>query len=193
MQHAAGAARFPSRRPAAAWAGVRALAGVLAGALACALAGLAPAQGLPEYRLKAAFLYNFALFTEWPAEVGGTLTLCIVGNDPFGKEIDALDGKAVGARALAVRRPPANAALVGCQIVYVAPAAQAALPRLLDGLHGAAVLAVADSPGALRQGAALNMAVDRDKVVFEANLQAARAGRVTLSSKLLRLATEVLP
>ena len=61
-----------------------------------------------------------------------------------------------------------------------------------ERLRGAAVLTVAESPGAARQGAVLNMAVARDKITFSANLKAAQQARLTLSSKLLRLATEVI-
>lgn len=149
------------------------------------------ADELPEYRLKAAFLYNFALFTEWPAEVGTTLNLCIHGQDPFGKEIDPLEGKVVGGRSIAVQRRAANASLQGCQIVFIAPSAIGNLPRVLDAVQGSPVLTVADSPGAARQGVALNMAVVQNRIAFEANLKAARAARLVLSSKLLRLATEV--
>ena len=159
-----------------------------------ALLSLAPsawADELPEYRLKAAFLYNFALFTEWPAEVGATLNLCIHGADPFGKEIDALQDKSVGARSLAVQRRRANEALKGCHIVFIAASALDSLPRVLDELRDQPVLTVADSPGAARQGVALNMALTQNKISFQANLQAARAAKLNLSSKLLRLATEV--
>lgn len=158
---------------------------------ACAPAARA-ADDLPEYRLKAAFVYNFALFTEWPADVGNTLRLCVFGTDPFGAELDGLQGKAVGERSIAVQRKTAIEALKGCQIVFVAPAAAAQLPRVLEALDGQTVLTVADSPGAARQGVALNMAVNQNKVSFEANLKAARAAKLNLSSKLLRLATEVI-
>lgn len=165
-------------------------------AAALALCAWAPAaraaDALPEYRLKAAFLYNFALFTEWPAGVGATLQLCVLGTDPFGGELDGLQGKAVGERSLAVQRKTGIDGLKGCQIVFVAPAAVAQLPRVLDALEGQAVLTVADSAGAARQGVALNMAVNQNKVTFEANLKAARAAKLNLSSKLLRLATEVI-
>jgi len=160
----------------------------------CGLLPLAPAvhaNELPEYRLKAAFVYNFALFTEWPAEIGSTLNLCIYGDDPFGKEIDALQGKAVGSRSMAVQRRSASDSLKGCQIVFIAPSAMANLARVLKQLNEGAALTVADTPGACRDGVILNMAVERNKVTFEANLPAARAARLTLSSKLLRLATEV--
>lgn len=163
-------------------------------ALALVAAAIAPARGddLPEYRLKAAFLYNFALFTEWPTEVGAKVHLCIVGPDPFGTEIDGLEGKAVGTRTLHVQRRAASAALNGCEIVFAPAAVAASLPRLIESLKGAAVLTVADTPGASHRGAVLNMSVSNNRVAFEANLQAARAARLTLSSKLLRLATEVI-
>ena len=165
-------------------------------ALALALCAAAPAvraaDDLPEYRLKAAFVYNFALFTEWPAAVGSTLHLCVFGPDPFGIELDGLQGKAVGERSIAVQRKTGVDGLKGCQIVFVSPSATAQLPRVLEALEGQAVLTVADSPGAARQGVALNMAVNQNKVSFEANLKAARAARLNLSSKLLRLATEVI-
>ncbi len=164
---------------------------VLLALCACAPAVHA-ADDLPEYRLKAAFLYNFALFTEWPADVGSTLRLCVFGPDPFGAELDGLQGKAVGERSIAVQRKTGLDGLKGCQIVFVAPAAAGQLPRVLEALEGQTVLTVADSPGAARQGVALNMAVSQNKVSFEANLKAARAARLNLSSKLLRLATEVI-
>lgn len=162
------------------------LSGLLSG-------GAAHADDLPEYRLKAAFIYNFAVYTEWPADTGATLTLCIHGQDPFGKDIDALQARAVGTtRTLAVQRRASGESLKGCQLVFFPPSSMEALPRLLESLRGQTVLTVADSAGAMRRGVALNMAVVNHKVSFEANLVAARGAGITLSSKLLRLATEVL-
>ncbi|MCC7113320.1 MAG: YfiR family protein [Burkholderiales bacterium] len=151
------------------------------------------AQEAPEFRLKAAFLYNFAQFTEWPADVGPTLHLCVHGADPFGAELDALHGKAVGERAIAVtRRLPADG-LRGCQVVFVANNAIAQLPRVLETLRGAPVLVVADGAGAAKRGATLALAVTDGRIAFEANLDAARSARLQLSSRLLRLAAEVHP
>lgn len=154
-------------------------------------AGRIAAQDLPEYRLKAAFLYNFVVFTEWPAAVGATLRICIHGADPFGAEIDALQGKPVGARSIVLQHRGVGEPLKDCQVVFIAPAASGGLARVLAELRDQPVLTVADSPGAARQGVALNMTVAQNKVTFEANLQAARAHGLNLSSKLLRLATEV--
>ena len=152
---------------------------------------MSQADELPEYRLKAAFLYNFALFTEWPADVGNLLNVCIVGRDPFGKEVDELQGKAVGERSIAVLRKGANEPLKGCQVVFLPESSVAGLPRMLEELRDRPVLTVADCPSSAGQGVALNMSVAQNKVTFEADLQAARAQRLNLSSKLLRLATKV--
>jgi hypothetical protein len=154
-------------------------------------AGPALADDPPEYRLKAAFVFNFIVYTEWPADTGGTINLCIHGADPFGKEIDALQGKLASGRAIAVQRKAAGQPLRGCQVVFIAAASIDSLPHVLESLRGQAVLTLADSPGAMRQGVALNMNVVQGKVSFEANLQAARNAGIDLSSKLLRLATEV--
>jgi hypothetical protein len=157
-----------------------------------AFAPVALADDLPEYRLKAAFLYNFALFTQWPADVGSTLNLCVYGRDPFGEEINALQGKPVGDRRMAVHRVSRVDELTGCQVVFIADAASGGLSRVLSALRGATVLTVADAPGAAQQGVALNMNVVADKITFEANLTAAREANLKLSSRLLSLATEVI-
>jgi hypothetical protein len=163
--------------------------------LGLALIAFAPAalsDDLPEYRLKAAFLYNFALFTEWPADIGSTLNLCVYGPDPFGEEIDALQGKPVGNRRMVVRRVTSVEGLSVCQVVFIAARSGDGISRVLSSLRGATVLTIADAPGAAQQGVALNMNVVKNKITFEANLTAARAANLKLSSKLLSLATEVL-
>jgi hypothetical protein len=149
------------------------------------------ADELPEYRLKAAFVFNFLAYTDWPAETGRTLNLCLYGGDPFGAEIDGLNGKAVGARSVAVHRRATIESLKSCQAVFIARPAIEQLARALDGLRGEPVLTIADSPGAMQRGVAINMNLAQSRVSFEANLQAARAAGLGLSSKLLRLATEV--
>jgi hypothetical protein len=162
------------------------------GALLLLCVAQAYAAGLPEYRLKAGFIYNFALFTEWPPETGATLNLCILGDDPFGPAIDALAGKAVGARHLAVLRPSVSMPLTACQIIFIASSVAADISRLTATLNGVAALIIADSAGAAERGAIINMNVIDGRTTFEVNLDAARNAHLILSSKLLRLATRVL-
>lgn len=162
------------------------------GLMSFCFASSASSQELSEYQLKAAFLYNFAVFTEWPPQVGSVLNLCVYGRDPFGVEIDRLNGKAAGTRTLAVHGKTGAAALQACQIVFIGSADIDQLPRLLESLRGVPVLVVADSPGAARQGAALNMRLAQGRVTFEANLVAARGAGLKLSARMLNLATEVI-
>lgn len=149
------------------------------------------ADNLAEYRLKAAFLYNFVSFTEWPAGLGNTLNLCVYGPDPFGEDLDKLQGRNVAGRSLAVRRTSSVDDLGNCQIVFITRPVISNLPRVFDTLRGKPVLIVADTPGAAREGVALNMGTEQSKVIFEANPSAARDNGLVLSSKLLRLAKEV--
>lgn len=164
--------------------------------LTCTLALLccassAVADTLAEYRIKAAFLVNFATFTEWPAEVGSTLNLCVYGPDPFGEDLDKFQNKNIGGRSLVVARVNSVDKLGNCQIVFITRPVIDNLFRVLDTLSGKPVLTVADSPGAMHQGVILNMGTKQSKVTFEANLAAARGNGLNLSSKLLSLASEV--
>jgi len=154
-------------------------------------AGQALAQATPEYRAKAGFLYNFIAFTEWPDKVSGPLSLCVYGADPFGEELNVLRGKSVNGRSLAIRSVNNPAQAKDCQVVFVAGSAIDSLPRILDALQGEPVLTVADSKGALDSGVGINMLVRQSKIAFEVNLIATRRAQLNVSSKLLRLASEV--
>lgn len=150
------------------------------------------AQATPEYRAKAGFLYNFIAFTEWPPKVGSPLTLCVYGADPFGDELNALQGKNVGGRSLATRRVGSVAQLKACQVVFIASSAINDLPRILETLQSEPVLTIADTSGALDAGVGINMVLNQGKISFEVNLEAAHSAQINLSSKLLRLASRVL-
>ena len=97
----------------------------------------------------------------------------------------------MGRRSIALQRKTALDALKGCQIVFISTQGMRSFARVMDELRQLPILTVADSPGAARQGAMLNMLVSQGKVSFEANLESARAARLVLSSRLLRLAVEV--
>lgn len=155
------------------------------------LVAQAQAQATPEYRAKAGFLYNFVAFTEWPARVGTPLPVCVYGGNPFGDELNALEGKTVNGRTLTVRYPGSLGQLKGCRVVFVTASAVDSVPEMLEALRGEPVLTVADSGGALDAGVGINMHLRQSKIAFEVNLAAARRAELTLSSKLLRLASEV--
>lgn len=149
------------------------------------------AQATAEYQVKAGFLYNFIAFTEWPARVGSPLPLCIYGANPFGNELDALEGKTVNGRILTVRNPGSLDQLKGCRVLFVADSAIGSLPRILEVVRGEPVLVVADSKDALDAGVGINMLLRQGKIAFEVNLPVTLRAELSLSSKLLRLASKV--
>lgn len=156
------------------------------------LATPAAGQGFTEYQLKAGVLYNFIAFTTWPETPHSVVNICIYGPDPFGREIDALQGRKLGSGSLAIRRASNVDALAGCQVVFIGQAAIGNLPRVLEHLGDRPVLTVADTPGSAVRGIVLNMEMMQGRLVFRANLAEARSRGLVLSSKLLRLASEVI-
>lgn len=150
------------------------------------------ASGVDVREVKVAFIYNFVLFAEWPAEVGGTLRLCTYGVDRFGQTLDVLQGRPANARVIELHRRAKGQSLKDCQVVFLADPLNTDSLRALDELRGLPVLTVGDSPGAAQLGVALNMVETNGRMGFEVNLYSARAGRIKISSKLMQLAREVV-
>lgn len=175
-------------------AGIR--SGLILGVLCCLGVAIAVrAQPAPptEYEIKAAFLYNFAKFVEWPAAAFSDslapFVIGIVGPDPFGPQIDrALDGKTVHGRPLAVRRFPTAARSGGAPLLYFGDTDTTAVRRGLRSLAGSPVLTVGEAEAFLDLGGAIRFVLESNKVRFEIDVGAAEAARLKISSKLLRLA-----
>lgn len=162
---------------------------LIAGALL--LAGSAAAlavESVPEFELKAAFLYNFALFTEWPGKPGETLTLCLFGKDRFGEAVHGIEGKPVKNAPIRIRRPASLSELRGCHMLFIADSEMHRLGKILEAIRGAPVLTVTDSEGAGRAGAMINLMLVGQRVTFEINTSAVQDAGLSISSKLLRLA-----
>lgn len=149
-------------------------------------------QGFTEYQLKAGVLYNFIAFTTWPDAAPPVLNVCIYGPDPFGREIDVLQGRKLASSSLAIRRASSVEALAACHVVFIAQPAIGNLPRVLEHIGNRPVLTVADVPGGGTRGIVLNMEMADGRLGFRANLAEARDRGLGLSSKLLRLASEVV-
>ena len=146
-----------------------------------------------EYQVKAAFLYNFAKFVDWPAEAfggsNGTLIIGVVGDDPFGGALDqAINGKSIGGRSLAVRRLKWGQDLRSCHILYISSSERKHLSQIIQSLRGASVLTVGDMGQFNQQGGIINFILEASKVRFEINSRGADQARLRISSKLLALA-----
>lgn len=161
--------------------------------LALAAAAARAQEAYQEYDVKAAFLYNFVKFVEWPAgafaEERSPVEICVYGGDPFGRSLDdVIKGEAVQGRGLSIRRPASATGLDGCHVLFIAAVERERVAEALAAVGGRPVLTVGDSDGFLRAGGMINFVLDEGRVRFRINEEVARRARLTISSKLLRLA-----
>lgn len=171
--------------------GVYFLVSVFWGGLILSHAPLIQAEQPSEYRLKVAFLYNFAVYTEWPDSHNQVLNLCIHGEDPFGENLQYIQQKKIKAYELLIRYTENIEDLSSCQIVFITHSVVNNVTDIINLLSGKPILTIADTPGSGRQGVVLNMAVKEGKVIFEANIASAKKNGLKLSSQLLRFAIEI--
>jgi hypothetical protein len=147
-----------------------------------------------EYGVKAAFLYNFTKFVDWPESAfpERRFNLCILGDDPFGSVLDQIVANdAVEGKPIAVQRGTRLADLQGCHIVFFGRLERERRREALATLSGAAVLTVGDADGFLAEGGMVNFFLEANKVRFEVNRAAVDKSPLKMSSKLLRVARVV--
>ena len=148
-----------------------------------------------EYQVKAAFLVNFAKFIEWPPDktsAQAPFAICVLGQNPFGPLLDNMvNGKMLGDRHITVRQCQSEADARTCQIVFVGKAEMARLPTAIKALRGANILLVGEANGFAVNGGAIEFFVQDDHIRFRINPEAVNRAGLTVSSKLLALATIV--
>ena len=154
-----------------------------------------PAQVRPpsEYELKAAFLFNFAKFVDWPpnafASPDASFLVCVLGTDPFGGALDdALRGKVIAEHPARVSRIKRVADITGCQILFVAASESHLLPEVLAKLRGQCVLVIGETNDFASSGGAIQFTLEDNRVRFFINPDAADRAGLKISSKLLALA-----
>jgi uncharacterized protein DUF4154 len=146
-----------------------------------------------EAQVKAAFVYNFLKFVDWPADVfvgpGDSLIVGIVGS---GATADAaasfLDGKPVNGRAVAIRRFKDDGPRPGVHALFIGNAETMHARHILDDVANAAVLSIGESTDFAAEGGVIGLLVEAQKVRFEINTDAAATAGLKISSKLLALA-----
>lgn len=167
-------------------AGLASLAVALLSFLFSPIRAMAPS----EYQLKAVFLFNFAQFVEWPDEafVGPSddLSICLVGEDPFGAELDAvMAGEQIGGHSISIHRYPDASSLDGCHLLYVQQPVHE-LRETLTKVEGAPVLTVGETEAFTAFGGMIRFQMEGNKVRLLVNPKPADAAGLRLSSKLLR-------
>ena len=160
------------------------------------LPGLAADNPKPgEYQVKAAYLYNFGRFVEWPStsvSKGGPFTICVLGPDPFGSALDAtLAGETIDGMSVVPRRVSRPRDAVRCRILFISSAEEGSLKETMAVLDKVSVLTVSDISQFTRRGGMIQFSLEGNRVRFEVNLTAADRAGLTLSSQLLKLAMSV--
>ena len=157
------------------------------------VAVIAQTKSATEYQVKAAFLYNFAKFVDWPPNAfpnpKQTFDICVYGHDPFGSALeDALLGKSIGDRRISLGHATQFQDLAGCRVVFVSSAEREPIADLASRLKGRAVLLVGESDGFAASGGAIQFTIEDGRVHFVINPDAADRAGLKISSKLLQLA-----
>lgn len=160
--------------------------------------GIGDASPQPEGQVKAAFLYKFLSYVEWPASALGTATSPIVigvlGADDIAGELRSIVARRhVGQHPIDVRRINEGAALDGVNMLFIGAAEATALPRLAPEAQKRSVLLVTDFDNALSGGSVINLVVVDNRVRFEVSLEAAERSALKLSSRMLGVAMWVRP
>lgn len=166
-----------------------------------------------EYQVKAAFIYNFTKFVDWPAEKmadsNEPIVIGIIGRDPFGRAFEAIEDKQVKGRGIVVKRfecleeteksgkDKAKLAqrietLRKCHLLFICSSEKNNLAKITTALKDYPVLTVGETDGFVEAGGIVELLVEHKKVRFEVNLTAAKGAKLKIRSKLLRLAKRVV-
>jgi hypothetical protein len=144
-----------------------------------------------ERAVKAAFIYNFAKFTDWPAAAGGTpdaLVLCAFSDESYAPALAAIEGKPVQGRAMRVRRDVRLGDIKSCHMMFIAESAARRSPELLRAARAAPVLTIGEAEGFAEPGGMIGLIAEDNRVQFEINTEAVQRARLKISAQLLRLA-----
>lgn len=162
-------------------------------ALAAALLppGVAAAEAADQ--VKAAFLFNFARYVEWPASAfagaSAPIRLCLIAERDFEAVVDAtVSGRRVGERPVQVEGIHGLAAAKGCHLLFLGEASGPSAPVVVEQLGALAIFTISDAPGFAAEGGIANFILVDSKIRFEINPSAARRAGLKISSSLLRLA-----
>jgi hypothetical protein len=155
-------------------------------------------DAVSEEQLKAAFLYNFARFVEWPTNAfpseSTPIQLGVLGNDEFANRLAALlkEKKAHG-RSLVVKKMNGADDVAGSQIIFVNKSEGRKTSQIADAVKKQPVLLVGESDDFLENGGIINVVTDKKQLRFDIHVTNAEQNNLTISSHLLRLARNTYP
>ncbi|MGH7992498.1 MAG: YfiR family protein [Limisphaerales bacterium] len=157
-------------------------------------AGFAQDSSPSEYQIKAAFLYNFAKFVQWPPQAfagpRSPMVIGMLGDNVFGDNLErTIRNKTIDNRPFEFREFHSVKEATNCQILFISPSEKKRLPKILNGLRGTSVLTVSETDHFIEDGGMINFDIEDNEVHFQINNAAAKRSGLIISSKLLSLAT----
>ena len=169
-----------------------------AAAALLAAAGTALAQADREVQVKAAFLYKFGDFVDWPENAfdgsGGVFVIGVIGADAIAAELERVTAsRSIQERQVVVRRLQRGEAPGQLHVLFVGEAEGARLGEVLATVKGQPLLVVTESENALQRGSVINFVAIGDKLRFDVALPPAERARLRISSRLLAVARKVVP
>jgi hypothetical protein len=156
----------------------------------------AEAQSVSEYQVKAAYLYSFTKFVEWPAGTfsGATdpMRLCILNDRQFQMQLNQVAAnKQIGGHPIIVVLVQDVKQSRNCQELFINSSQDQEVPQIIDSLRGSSVLTVGESNGFAEQGGMINFIMQGDHVQFQVNQRAALQAGLKMNSQLLSVAKRV--
>lgn len=140
-----------------------------------------------EYEIKAAYLYNFIKYVDWPT-TKDTITIGVLGGNPFGEALAPLNGKMAKGKRIIVKELGSAREAQNCQMIFVSSSEKQRLQEIFENSKSAHVLTVGEMQGFAQGGGIINFIEENNKVRFEINEEAAHRTGLTISSELLKLA-----
>jgi hypothetical protein len=145
-----------------------------------------------EYQIKAAFIFNFAKFVEWPAtafpKASSPMLVGVLGENPFHDALEkTIKNKTVDEHPVVIMQYHSAADATNCHILFISSSEKARLPQILRQLKGSSVLTVSEIPGFTETGGMINFVLEGTKIRFQINNDAANGAGLKISSKLLKL------
>ena len=169
---------------------------------------------VPEYQIKAAFLYNFLKFVEWPkAKIGESnepIIVSTIGQDVFQDAFDSIKNKTLEGRKIVIkkfegieelqkadskkkyRQHSQIEAIRKSHLLFICPSEKIYIADILKSVKGHNILTVADTQSFLEAGGIINLMMEEKKVRFEINMVSAKEADIQIRSQLLRLAKKVI-
>jgi YfiR/HmsC-like len=167
--------------------------GVLIHGACFAFSARTSAQTVEESRVKAAYLYNFAKFVEWPSGAfqnpSDPAVVCVVGDERTSDVLEpAVVGKKANGRPVEARRPQSYSEFKSCHVLFIGFSDKERIAQLLSRLQGSSVLTVGQSDQFIALGGMINLALNNTIIQLEIDPEASNAAGLKISSRLLVVA-----